>query len=55
MPVEDAVYHSHNSRFAIGNVYTAEQEISVARDRIVFDMGEQTGNIFSLDLRSSSR
>ncbi len=43
-----AVYHFHDSRLAMDNVGTSFLEIGVARDKIVMDLGELTGNIWSL-------
>jgi Tol biopolymer transport system component/DNA-binding winged helix-turn-helix (wHTH) protein len=47
-----AIHHSHSARLSMQNVYVSVQEISVARDRLVFNMGELTGNIWSLPLDS---
>jgi eukaryotic-like serine/threonine-protein kinase len=44
------VYHSHTARLSILNVPMTRQEMSVARDRIVLNLGEATGNIWSLPL-----
>ncbi len=43
-----AIYHFHDSRLAMDNVGTSALEIDVARDKIVMDLGELTGNIWSL-------
>ena len=40
------VYHSHSARRALGNVSGAQRIwVSVARDKMVFSMGELSGNI----------
>ncbi len=45
-----AIAHLHSSRYAIGNAGTAGMiDISVARDKIAFNLGELTGNIWSID------
>jgi serine/threonine protein kinase/Tol biopolymer transport system component len=40
------VYHLHGARRSISSVPVSYLEISVARDKIVFPMGERTGNIW---------
>jgi len=40
------VYHSHNTRLALMNVAPGQLDISVARDRLVFNQGEKTGNVW---------
>jgi Tol biopolymer transport system component len=40
------VYHLHGARRSISNVPIPFLEISMARDKIVFPMGERTGNIW---------
>ena len=42
------IYHFHDSRLAMDNVGTNSLEIGIARDKIVMDLGELTGNIWSL-------
>jgi Tol biopolymer transport system component len=48
-----AVYHLHQTRRSMANVGYGPLEISVARDKIVFNMVELTGNIWmtKLDLK----
>ena len=41
-----AVFHSHGARLAMNNANLVSQEMSVARDKIVFNQGEITGNIW---------
>jgi len=45
-----ALYHSHNARLALMNVLPGMLDISVARDRLVFNMGEKTGNVWITNL-----
>ena len=42
----EPVYHLHGARRSISSVPPSLLEISVARDKIVFPMGERTGNIW---------
>jgi eukaryotic-like serine/threonine-protein kinase len=42
------VYHFHNSRLAMANMDTCPLEFDVAKDKIVFGLGELTGNIWGL-------
>ena len=44
-----AIYHSHDPRRSIFNVDLGVQEISVARDEIVFNMATVTGNVWMMD------
>ena len=41
-----AAFHSHGARLSLGNISMGDLEISVARDKLVFNMGERTGNIW---------
>ena len=45
------VYHLHSARLSLMNVHLGDQEIPVARDKLVFTLGELTGNIWAADLR----
>ncbi len=45
-----AVYHCHSSRLSLTNLLLPAFEISVARDKIVFNMAERTGNIWLAEL-----
>ena len=44
------IYHSHHARRSLLNVGLGALKISVARDRIVFTMGERSGNIWMAKL-----
>lgn len=44
------VLHSHGSRLSLRNANQISREISVARDRIVFNQGEITGNIWMTEI-----
>jgi len=41
-----AVFHAHESRRSLSNVGPGDLSISVARDKLVFNMGERTGNVW---------
>ncbi len=44
------VYHSHSARLALGNISGAQRIwVSVARDKMVFSMGERSGNIWMME------
>jgi Tol biopolymer transport system component/predicted Ser/Thr protein kinase len=45
------LYHSHSARRSLQNTGVLPLEISVARDKIVFNMGEVTGNIWMTELK----
>ncbi len=45
-----SVYHSHSARRSLMNTGVRFQEISLSRDRLVFNMEERTGNIWMADL-----
>ena len=45
------LYHSHSARRSLQNTGVLPLEISVARDKIVFNMAELTGNIWMTDLK----
>jgi Tol biopolymer transport system component/DNA-binding winged helix-turn-helix (wHTH) protein len=47
------VFHSHQTRRSLGNVSIGNLELSVARDKVVFDMAELSGNIWMARLTSS--
>ncbi|HYI95440.1 MAG TPA: hypothetical protein VEX68_18005, partial [Bryobacteraceae bacterium] len=40
------VHHFHTSRRSLANVWLGPLETSVARDALVFNLGEVTGNIW---------
>ena len=46
------VYHSHSARRSLTNVPLSVLEPAIARDRIVFNLGEITGNIWMTPLES---
>jgi hypothetical protein len=46
-----AIHHFHDTRLSMMNVGLGLLEIDVARDKIVFGLGELTGNIWSLGPR----
>ena len=46
-----AAFHSHGARLSIRNADLVPQDFSVARDRIVFNQGEITGNIWMTEIR----
>ena len=45
------VYHSHGARRSLLNAGIPSMEISLSRDRMVFNLEERTGNIWMADLR----
>jgi hypothetical protein len=46
-----AVFHAHGARLSLRNVSGIAQDLSVARDKIVFSQGEITGNIWMTEIR----
>lgn len=44
-----AVFHSHNARISLSN--QAEIGLAIGRDRIFFNMGERTGNIWMAEFK----
>jgi len=46
-----AAIHSHGARLSIRNANLVPQDFSVARDKIVFNQGEITGNIWMTEIR----
>ena len=44
-----SVYHLHSARRSLGNVVVFFQEISVAKDKIVFPLNERTANIWMIE------
>jgi eukaryotic-like serine/threonine-protein kinase len=46
-----AVVHSHGARLSLRNANWVSQGLSVARDRIVFNQGEISGNIWMTEIR----
>ena len=46
-----AVFHSHSARLSVRNANLVSQELSVARDKIVLNLGEITGNIWMTELQ----
>jgi Tol biopolymer transport system component/DNA-binding winged helix-turn-helix (wHTH) protein len=45
-----AVFHAHARRRSLSNVGPGDLSISVARDKIVFNMGERTGDLWMMDV-----
>src|SRR5262245_10104241 len=45
-----AVFHAHGSRLSLRNANQVSREMSVARDRIVFNQGEIIGNIWMTEI-----
>jgi eukaryotic-like serine/threonine-protein kinase len=45
-----AIYHFHSARLSMLNLALATLELSVAHDKIVFNLGELTGNIWLTEL-----
>lgn len=45
-----AVFHSHQARRSMGNIPVGDLKMSVARDKVVFNMGERTANIWMANL-----
>jgi Tol biopolymer transport system component len=45
-----AVFHSHDSRLSLRNANQISREIAVARDKVVFNQGEITGNIWMTEI-----
>ncbi|MBI3473437.1 MAG: protein kinase [Candidatus Solibacter usitatus] len=50
-----AVFHSHGARLSLGNANLVSQGIAVARDKIVFNQGEITGNIWMAEWKDGRR
>ena len=48
------IYHSHGSRRSLLNVGLNLLEISVARDKIAFPLGEVTGNLWTTTLEGAN-
>jgi eukaryotic-like serine/threonine-protein kinase len=46
-----SVYHSHGRQLSLANLLMGGNDIAVARDKIVFGMGETRGNIWSAEFR----
>ncbi len=44
------VFHAHDSRRSLSNISRGDLSISVARDRIVFNMSEQAGNLWLVNV-----
>ena len=49
------IFHSHGARLSIRNANVVSQGLSVARDKIVFNMGEITGNIWMTELSQNRK
>jgi eukaryotic-like serine/threonine-protein kinase len=44
------IFHAHDARRSLLNVQVGSLELSVARDKIVFNMSERTGNVWMMSL-----
>jgi eukaryotic-like serine/threonine-protein kinase len=47
-----AVYHSHGRKHSMGNIHHWAVELSIARGKLVFNMGEARGNIWMVQPQS---
>ncbi len=45
-----AIFHAHEARRSLGTVGIGDLSLSVARDRIVFNMSERSGNLWMMNL-----
>ena len=45
-----AVFHSHGSRLSLRNANQISRDLAVGRDRVVFNQGEITGNIWMTEI-----
>ncbi len=45
-----AVFHAHDARRSMTSLGVGDQGLSVARDKIVFNMSERTGNLWMMNL-----
>jgi hypothetical protein len=50
-----AIYHAHTARLLIGALGPNERGLAVARDNVVFNMSEMTGNIWMTELVDDGR
>jgi hypothetical protein len=50
-----AIHHFHSVRLSMTNLEIGALDISVAHDKIVFNLEERTGNIWMLKLRKNNR
>ena len=46
-----AVFHAHGARLSLRNANLVSQQLSVARDKVIFNQGEITGNIWMTEIR----
>jgi hypothetical protein len=44
------IQHFHSRALSWRNLYLGAPDITVARDKIVFNLGEQTGNVWMMEL-----
>jgi hypothetical protein len=49
--IADGWLHAHGARLSLRNANWVSQGLSVSRDRIVFNQGEITGNIWMTEIR----
>lgn len=56
-PVGEAIpiFHAHETRRSLLNVQIGLLDLSVARDKIVFNMSERTGNVWLMTLSENAR
>jgi eukaryotic-like serine/threonine-protein kinase len=47
-----AVFHAHGARLSLRNANLVSSELSVAQDKVIFNQGEITGNIWMTELRA---
>jgi hypothetical protein len=50
-----SVHHFHSRGLSWRNLYLGAPDIAVARDKIVFNLGEHTGNVWMTDLPPDAR
>jgi Tol biopolymer transport system component len=48
-----SIQHFHGRGLSSKNLYLGAPRIAVSRDRIVFNLGEQSGNVWMMDLPES--
>jgi hypothetical protein len=47
-----AVFHAHGARLSLRNANLVSSELSVAHDKVIFNQGEITGNIWMTEVRA---
>ena len=48
-----AVFHAHGARLSLRNANLVSADLSVAHDKVIFNQGEITGNIWMTELRAT--